>query len=792
MAQIVMGACMIEPGTLLGGRYSVNRLVGRGGMGAVYEATDRRLGNLVAIKQTLIAGSQYSRAFEREARLLAGLRHRSLPKVFDHWADVSGQYLVMEFITGEDLGAMLARRTRPFLLRDVLSWSDQILHALEYLHRQQPLVLHRDIKPQNLKLTADNEIVLLDFGLAKSDSAVQSRVTTNGSVVGYTPNYAPLEQIHHSGTDVRSDLYALAATMHHLITGRRPIDALTRATALVRSAPDPLIPTHELNPRVPLPISDLLRRTLSLNPDERPASATALREAFDTLLRETPLAEEDDASAPPAVLDIQEFVPVMALPAAVAADGDGSADLATVMPHHYHAQSAAPALVALAAAPNSEDASAQIAGEDAAPLATPADESTELPSVLAAVPLATDAPVALDVPTMPAPHTQRWRDPSGLPVRALAVLVASMVALAVLLLTFRAGGRAADIPRVPTGAAAAVSTVAPGTSALRPPTSVASAPLIVRQITPAAVFSGALPTSVVVRGSQLANASRFRFVADGFAPLDATISSQTNDMVTLELLPPTSPITGEVQLQIEIDGDVQQIPLTLRDFREQLEVKGISSDLAYTQRVTQDDAGPLSTLKATPDPASADLVSLRLGERLAILEERAGWYRVRITRTDDPAHLNQEGWIEQWLVSGEDVPPMPTAVPTAVPPTAAPRRPTAVPVPAFVGGLGQRPVDAAIQCGTRFESSVYGGVTDAQGRPIVGATISVTSADGRNRFRATTRRGGVYTIGGLGCTTWVVRLTSVPGNAQFNANAVTVRHLNGGFYTAAEVRFRQQ
>ena len=158
---------MLPVNTLLQGRYLIVEQIGRGGMGAVYKATDTRLRATVALKETLVAGDPARRAFEREAQLLAGLRHSALPRVSDHFMEGDGQFLVMEFIPGEDLAAMLAQRSVPFPADDVLRWADQLLDALDYLHSQQPPIIHRDIKPQNTKLTARGEIILLDFGLAK-------------------------------------------------------------------------------------------------------------------------------------------------------------------------------------------------------------------------------------------------------------------------------------------------------------------------------------------------------------------------------------------------------------------------------------------------------------------------------------------------------------------------------------------------------------------------------------------------------------------------------------------------
>jgi ankyrin repeat protein len=245
-------------------------------MGAVYEAADDRLSRNVALKETLVESDQLRRAFEREARLLANLRHPALPKVLDHFSEGTGLFLVMEFIPGDDLGVMLERRERPFTPGEVLGFADQLLGALEYLHGLEPPVLHRDIKPQNLKLISQTHIVLLDFGLAKG-SAGQMTSAGSESLLGYSPNYSPLEQMQGTGTDERSDLYSLGATLYHLLTNVKPPDALSRATSVLSGQHDPLRPAHDLNGAVPVSVSAALMRAMALNIDHRPRNASEMR-----------------------------------------------------------------------------------------------------------------------------------------------------------------------------------------------------------------------------------------------------------------------------------------------------------------------------------------------------------------------------------------------------------------------------------------------------------------------------------------------------------------------------------
>ncbi|MDX6484419.1 MAG: eukaryotic-like serine/threonine-protein kinase [Gaiellaceae bacterium] len=288
---------MIAPGTVLQNRYAVERQIGAGGMGAVYVATDRRFGSTVALKETFFDDPALRRAFEREARLLNRLRHSALPRVSDHFEESEGQFLVMEYISGEDLSQMLkARNGSGFPARQVLGWADQLLDALDYLHTQEPSVIHRDIKPQNLKLTARDQVVLLDFGLAKG-TPLQTRVTQTGSLFGYSFNYAPIEQMQGAGTDPRSDLYSLGATLYHLLTGMTPPDALTRATAVLNGEPDPLRPASETAAHVPAEVSDVLSRAMALSAARRFASAEEMRAALrDAALAVTETLEASGAA----------------------------------------------------------------------------------------------------------------------------------------------------------------------------------------------------------------------------------------------------------------------------------------------------------------------------------------------------------------------------------------------------------------------------------------------------------------------------------------------------------------
>jgi serine/threonine protein kinase len=264
---------------LVQGRYRIVRKLGRGGMGAVYEAVDQRLGITVALKETLSAEPSMRKQFEHEARLLASLQHPALPRVTDHFVEGNRAFLVMQFIAGVDLARIIAQQPGPFPRDQVIAWADQLLDALIYLHSHDRQVIHRDIKPHNLKLAAGGQIALLDFGLARAKPS-ETSITASRGFFGYTRQYAPLEQIEDRRTDPRSDIYALGATLYHLLTGIKPADALERASAVINSEPDPLQPANKIYAAVGPQVAGILGKAMALRPEERYANATDFREAL--------------------------------------------------------------------------------------------------------------------------------------------------------------------------------------------------------------------------------------------------------------------------------------------------------------------------------------------------------------------------------------------------------------------------------------------------------------------------------------------------------------------------------
>ncbi len=279
----------LGPDTVLQQRYLIVRQLGRGGMGAVYEALDQRLGITVALKETLSSEPSMRRQFEHEARLLAGMQHPALPRVSDHFVEGNRAFLVMQYIGGVDLAKIISQQPGPFPRDQVVAWADQLLDALIYLHSRDRQVIHRDIKPHNLKLTSTGQIALLDFGLAKAQPSDPS-VTASQAFFGYTRHYAPLEQIQDQRTDQRSDIYALGATLYHLLTGIKPPDAMVRASAVVSSQPDPLKRADKIHPAVGLQIGIILEKAMSQRPEDRYPTAGEFREAFRRMGRTNEVA----------------------------------------------------------------------------------------------------------------------------------------------------------------------------------------------------------------------------------------------------------------------------------------------------------------------------------------------------------------------------------------------------------------------------------------------------------------------------------------------------------------------
>lgn len=281
--------------------YRIEQQIGAGGMGIVYEARHITLDYRVAIKEFAIPSPTNEEdtqarklhqaaldAFIAEARVLITLDHddipaggADIPKVYDLFQEAGAWFLVMEYIGGKTLDLILEEQGGPIPVEDGVRWGDSILRTLTFLHNQNPPVIHRDIKPGNLKLNEQGRVVILDFGVAKSGSAIirEQRTASTSQFVSFF--YAPPEQLRGRGTDARSDFFALGGTLYHLLTGERPPDAQERVnTTLLDRQPDPLRLASELNSGIPRYVAQALQQALAIKPEQRFNSAEEFRRAL--------------------------------------------------------------------------------------------------------------------------------------------------------------------------------------------------------------------------------------------------------------------------------------------------------------------------------------------------------------------------------------------------------------------------------------------------------------------------------------------------------------------------------
>lgn len=262
----------LERGTLLHNRYRILEILGQGGMGSIYRAVDDNLGVEVAVKENLFTTDEYARQFRREATILAGLRHPNLPRVSDHFVfEAQGQYLVMDYIEGEDLRERMDR-IGVITEAEAMIIGVAMCEALSYMHTQNPPILHRDIKPGNVKITPEGKVFLVDFGLAKVAFRGQRTVTGARAM---TPGYSPPEQYGGARTDHRSDIYSLAATLYAGMAGVVPEDSLARTMEQVS-----LTSLRTRNPDITRRLSKVIEKALAVHPDDRYQTAEEFKKAL--------------------------------------------------------------------------------------------------------------------------------------------------------------------------------------------------------------------------------------------------------------------------------------------------------------------------------------------------------------------------------------------------------------------------------------------------------------------------------------------------------------------------------
>lgn len=262
----------LENGYLLQQRFRILDILGQGGMGAVYRAIDENLDITVAVKENSFFSEEYTRQFQREAKILASLRHPNLPRVFDYFViDQQGQYLVMDYIEGEDLRQWISREDS-ISENEVIHIGIAICDALIYLHSRDPAITHRDIKPGNIKITPSGEVVLVDFGLVK---LMNDKELTTTAARAMTPGYSPPEQYGESPTDHRSDIFSLGATLYAALAGYLPEDSLARTTGNAQ-----LTPLQHYDPQISSKTVEVIEKALELRFEDRWQSAAAFKDAL--------------------------------------------------------------------------------------------------------------------------------------------------------------------------------------------------------------------------------------------------------------------------------------------------------------------------------------------------------------------------------------------------------------------------------------------------------------------------------------------------------------------------------
>ncbi len=301
---------MLANNKVLRGRY---RIIQPFGQSAVYEAYDSERETNVALKEFVVDLEKASNISLREkikhdcisqAKVLAKVKHESLPQVRGYFAEVDRHYLVMELVDGTDISEMLAKKENSPALAEITDWADQLLDTLDYLHTFAPSIIHRDINPANVKITSRGKIKLLGFSIANGADPDANLMVKNQSSAAVL-NYLPLEQalrvadqtsekkladsygeqlknVLRQPIDFRSDIYALGATVYHLITGQMPVSALERAQTVWEDKADSLIAADQINPDVPPEISEVVMTAMAIEREKRFDSAAQMRQALQS------------------------------------------------------------------------------------------------------------------------------------------------------------------------------------------------------------------------------------------------------------------------------------------------------------------------------------------------------------------------------------------------------------------------------------------------------------------------------------------------------------------------------
>jgi eukaryotic-like serine/threonine-protein kinase len=263
-------AASLQEGSLLADRYEILKLLGEGGMGAVYKARDRELDRLVALKvirPELAGHASILQRFKQELILARKITHRNIIRIFDLGIADGIRFITMEFVEGQDLSSLIEERQK-YTPEETVKILRQVCAALEAAHAEG--VVHRDLKPQNIMIEASGRVCVMDFGLARSME--NNGMTQAGTVMG-TPAYMSPEQAKGMPADERSDLYSLGIIAYQMLTGAVPFKAESGLASMLLRTQGPPTPAIELEPTIPQALNDLIQKSLAVDPADRYQSA---------------------------------------------------------------------------------------------------------------------------------------------------------------------------------------------------------------------------------------------------------------------------------------------------------------------------------------------------------------------------------------------------------------------------------------------------------------------------------------------------------------------------------------
>ncbi len=271
----------LMPGMVLGGRYEVLQLLGRGGMGAVYKAHDKELDRIVALKlirPDLARNPEMVRRFKQELILARQITHKNVIRIFDLGQSEGIKFITMDFVEGHDLRALLKEKVK-FPPREAARIMLQICRALEAAHGEH--VIHRDLKPQNIMLDGKGRVYVMDFGIARSVHV--PGMTQTGALIG-TPEYMSPEQARGENLDQRSDIFSLGVILYEILTGKKPYPSDVPIATLWKRMQEPVIPPVKLEPSLPLALNGIVVKALQIEPESRFASAREMAHQLEIWL----------------------------------------------------------------------------------------------------------------------------------------------------------------------------------------------------------------------------------------------------------------------------------------------------------------------------------------------------------------------------------------------------------------------------------------------------------------------------------------------------------------------------